>query len=703
MKLISLKLTNFRQFKSAYLEFANGSSGKVTFVHGENTQGKSALLASFRWVLHGYDGIVNSIQDPNLIVNREAVELDSSASASVELIFTTSTEDGLFHVSCTRTIDARNQESAFNRSGQVKLSVTNRAGTDGTVTLSGADAQAYLSSIIPVGLLDLLFFSGEGIDKLSTGGSSGIGEAVRTILGFSVLEGAIRNLKTAKEKFEEGMRGSASDQLQNKIDQRKKMILDRDRLSSNIRDFESSVEQDIASELAFSGQLQMFDAVKDLASEQSQLNALIEAEKRTLAQATTALRDFIKENAFTIVSRRAARQGIGLELELRERGDFPSAVSRQFIDRLLDTHSCICGRVLEPGSPEAEKVVSLRSEKAKGVEFHDSAEAVSFFLREISEKFDDRKSRLDALRKECLRRKAEIESYMLRLEQVQGQISGANVDDIRDIQKKIAEVNQRIGATREAITNTQRELDEIEPKIQKINKEISNLAAKRDETRVAQARIDLINDAISSIQDLIEKGTSIMRQKLDELVSIYFIEYNNVEGKARIDRIPRGKGLADDFMPVPLVQNMAGEWVVETGVNRAKQQCLSIAYIRSVLSVASSLDDITTGGAGLFSSESYPIVMDAPFGVLTEGPATSVCSSFQNFDGQIVCLINYANYRLLKDVIQDSTYVKKAYYLQSFVPSGPSSRDIFGANREVFSLFPEGTPCAQLYSTINNT
>jgi len=117
MKLISLKLTNFRQFKSAFIEFANDSNGKVTVIHGENTQGKSALLAAFRWVFHGYDGIVNSIQDPDVIVNREEVEIEAGATAIVELVFTTSSEDGLFYVTAIRTIDARNQENPFYRNG----------------------------------------------------------------------------------------------------------------------------------------------------------------------------------------------------------------------------------------------------------------------------------------------------------------------------------------------------------------------------------------------------------------------------------------------------------------------------------------------------------------------------------------------------------------------------------------------------------
>ena len=703
MKLSSLKLTNFRQFKSASVDFASDAQGKVTFIHGENTQGKSALLAAFRWVLHGYEGIANSIQDPDVIVNREAVELEPGAFASVELIFTTTSEDGLFHVVATRTIEARNQTIALYRDGSIKLSVTNQSGVDGTYTLKDADAQAYLSSIIPSGLLDLLFFSGEAIDKLSTGGSSGIGEAVRTILGFTVLERAIQNLTTARSRFEESLRVSANDQLQKKIDQKKRLSLQRDNIAKNLKDFETYLIRLKSDALELSKELQLYDDVKGLASDQIRLTALIEAERSNLALTSQSLRDFIKDSAFTIVSRRAASEGAKLELELRERGDFPSAVSQQFIDKLLHSNQCICGRGLEAGSPEFLKVTSLRSSKARGAEFHDAAEAVSFFLREITEKHDDRNSRLDSLRKECLRRNAAISSNLLALEHVQDQIKLSSVDDIKIIQDKISKVNQEIGKTGESISNAKIELDKLEPQIQKFSKEIAALAAQMDETRVAQARIGLINDSIVSIQELIERGTLIMREKLNELISIYFRQYNNVEGEARIERVPRGQGLADDFMPVALVKNLSGDWVVETGVNRAKQQCLSIAYIRSVLSVASKLDDIATGGSGLFSSESYPIVMDAPFGVLTEGPAVSVCSSFRDFDGQIVCLINYANYKLLSHVLDDASFVARKYYLQSFVQSNPGTRELFGATREVFSIFPAGSHSAQLYSSIQIT
>lgn len=704
MKLISLRLTNFRQFKSAYVEFADGDSGKVTVIHGENTQGKSALLAAFRWVLHGYEGIVNSITDPKVIVNREEYEVDSEAFASVELMFTTSTSEGLFHVAVLRSLAARLQGSHVHNDGIIKVSITNRTTGEGTQTLKDADATAYLRSVIPFPLLDLLFYSGEGIDKLTSSVTAGIGGAVRAVLGFNVLEEAIQNLSQAKAKFEESLHKSADDQLQKKIDQNKKLISERSLNSAKKKDFENRLLQ-LSSEAAnFLKELEKYDEVKDLASDQARYLASIESDRSRLVTASSELREFIKNNAFTIYSRRAAIEGARLELALRKSGDFPSAVSQKFLDELIHSKVCICGRPLDSGSHEHAKVTSLRSSRARGAEFHEAAESISFFLKEASDKHPERLARLEYLKKECLVIRARIESSLVELADVQARIKGSPVDSIIDIQAKIANVHDEIGGLKESISNANKEILRLDPIIQKSSKEINALSVKRNETRIAQARIDFIQDAIVELQLVIDKGTDIMHEKLNELVAEYFKQYNNVDGFAKIERINRGSGLADDFRPVPLIRNSKGEWIEETGANRAKQQCLSLAYIRSVLSVASRLDEVATGGARILASESYPLVLDAPFGVFggsgDAGPAASVCSSFAKFEGQIICFINYSNYILLKKTLDNESYVTKRFYIQSFVASGPVNHDLFGRNIEVFTLFPTGKAVAQLYSEI---
>ena len=54
MRLKSLKLENYRQFKNETIDFAQGDDGKnVTIVLGQNGAGKTTIEQAFSWVLYG--------------------------------------------------------------------------------------------------------------------------------------------------------------------------------------------------------------------------------------------------------------------------------------------------------------------------------------------------------------------------------------------------------------------------------------------------------------------------------------------------------------------------------------------------------------------------------------------------------------------------------------------------------------------------
>ena len=54
MKLISLKINNFRQFYGEQIiEFSTNLDRNVTVIHGENGSGKTTLLNSFKWLFYG--------------------------------------------------------------------------------------------------------------------------------------------------------------------------------------------------------------------------------------------------------------------------------------------------------------------------------------------------------------------------------------------------------------------------------------------------------------------------------------------------------------------------------------------------------------------------------------------------------------------------------------------------------------------------
>ena len=73
MKLLSLRLCNFRQFygQTPEIVLASGDRRKITVIHGNNGAGKTGLLNAFTWVL--YEKFTAAFASENQLVNKRAI------------------------------------------------------------------------------------------------------------------------------------------------------------------------------------------------------------------------------------------------------------------------------------------------------------------------------------------------------------------------------------------------------------------------------------------------------------------------------------------------------------------------------------------------------------------------------------------------------------------------------------------------------
>ncbi|MGW5339850.1 AAA family ATPase [Rhodococcus pyridinivorans] len=187
MKFVSLDLHNWRSFHGHNrIDFATEADRPVTLLLGPNGSGKTALLNAFTWVLYGK--FTEGFDYHDHLVNLEAIAADSSAQASVELVFYHESDE--FRIK--RTTDARRQ-------------VTDGE-TDLVVTKNGARAtEIDVHRILPPVLKDLFFFPAESFSTASIlkgetpgdGTSFDIGTAIRAMLSGDVYENAIADLREA--------------------------------------------------------------------------------------------------------------------------------------------------------------------------------------------------------------------------------------------------------------------------------------------------------------------------------------------------------------------------------------------------------------------------------------------------------------------------------------------------------------------------
>jgi DNA sulfur modification protein DndD len=698
MKLNKIQLVNFRQFKSASFDFASGKATNLTLIHGEMGHGKTALLNAFRWVLHGRNGVKRTLTDPGYIVNSQLAQSDPNAEAKIVLSFERYVEGvGNLNIVVERHISATDQNVDQRSTGRIKVTITNQTNPAAAIeNHESASAQNFINAILPEGILDILFFDGEGVDKLVSERNAQLVEAVRSILGFNVIEAAVADLNSAKKHFESRRKQNAGEAHRKKIEEIEQMKADRERHKKNADDLKGRISELQSERTSCEEDLKRHEEVRLLVEKRIELRTRVAEKQKVLGETQKSLRAFLRKNAFSLLSVRLANEGVRLERIFREKGDFPAPISRDFIQELINKEVCICGSSLCEGMATRDKVQAYLK-IARDSKFHEAASSVGLALRDLHVKHSENLLELRRLRTKYLSTLGDIREDEEEIESLNSQIG----EDLRDVVLKLQKRSYDIGRE---ISNHDRDIrlalenmiPELNSKIEKSERELDVLEARQRETLVAGKRISLIQAAIDKLNASIVSATERLETILNESIGSAFNSLSNIEGVAKVECASSVPGKLDTFLPYIMVRDSDNNWIRETGMNRGRQQCLSLSLIKSLVSLAANPARFSDGNLAVFSPHIYPIVIDAPFGVLTEDPALRLAKDLPNFANQVVCLINHAHYSLVSSELDMPGLVGRKYYIYHHYSAlgndVASIKRISGAEVMVSGPSPGGVP-----------
>lgn len=698
MKLNKIQLVNFRQFKSASFDFASGKVANLTLIHGEMGHGKTALLNAFRWVLHGRSGVKRTLTDPGYIVNSQLAQSDPNAEAKIILCFERYVDGvGNLNVVVERVISAAEQNVEQRSAGRLKATITNQTNPAAIIeNLESASAQNFINAILPEGILDILFFDGEGVDKLVSEHNELLVKAVRTILGFNVIEAAVDDLKAAKKYFESKRKQNAGEAHRLKIEEIEQMKADRERHRENAGDLKSRISVLQGQRTTCEEDLKRHEEVRLLVETRIELRTRVAEKQKVLGDTQKSLRAFLRKNAFSLLSVRLANEGVQLERMFRDKGDFPAPISRDFIQELINKEACICGSSLCQGTATRDKVQAYLK-IARDSKFHEAATSVGLALRDLHGKQSENLLELKRLRTKYLSTLGDIREDVEEIESLNLQIG----EDPRDVVSKLQEKSYNIGRE---IAEHERDLREaleikipaLDSKIEKSERELVLLEAKQKETLVAGKRIALIEAAIDKLNALIVSATGKLETIMSQSIGAAFSSLSNIEGVAKVKCASTVPGKLDTFLPYIMVRDADNNLVLERGMNKGRQQCLSLSLIKSLVSLAANPERFSDQSLAVFSPQIYPIVIDAPFGVLTEDPALRLAKDLPNFSNQVVCLINHAHYSLVSSELDMPGLVGRKYYIyhhfSALGSDAVSTKRISGADVMVSGPSPGGVP-----------
>ena len=366
MRLLRLGMCNFRQFHgktpTMNMEPVSGERNVVLF-HGVNGSGKTAILNAFTWVLYGeYPAGVE-----DRIVNKRATR--EAAGNPVEAWVEVSFEHGHHTYEIRRTVVAQfdqvSREWVEGRRGDVRIMSNDKTSSQGWKREDAKLVDEIVGRILPRDLYGYFFFDGERIERIVQNRHSErvqLGKATKTLLGVEVLTRAEYHLDEVRKRFERQLRQMGDPETKELLEKKMRLELkleqckaENDEQENNITVFEQQIEE-IDSELL---------RMKSTAKMQERRNELARDEenvRQALRRYDEQLAEEVSRSGYSVFMGNAIRVFRSVSADLRERGQLPSAIKRQFVDDLLEQRICICGRSLgEDASQAREKVRAWRA------------------------------------------------------------------------------------------------------------------------------------------------------------------------------------------------------------------------------------------------------------------------------------------------------------------------------------------------------
>ncbi len=661
MILERLVVENFRQFRGRQeIAFADNRSRNVTLVHAENGFGKTTLLNAFRWALHGEDGLTDDFEKPEEIINDVEVRSGRDPNdvvATVELTF----KHDLERITITRRLTLAQQ-----RADHRKPLFTVEVMRDGQTFNNVAGPAQKIRTIVPEGIAEFLFFNGENIDHLAMEENSAkVAEAIRVMLGLELLKTTIDDLKhpNVRGRFVKELRDNTSEEKQALLDEQQ----DGENQIAKVVDRRAQVLKEIES---CDREVQSIDHKLEANREAAELQlrrGRLQTEERELqskrTESTRRLSRLIAEDGYTLFAQGLVARGSEIVATLRAEGKIPARVLNTFLQELLESGNCICKRCLEHGSDHRKAVENLLT-IAGDQGFNNAVGALEHALGLIDGVSAKTRDNLQALNADRLELSAQIRRAEEELEEIHQKLGQKKDNEVKELED--ARRNHLL--KRDALQKEFGRLGEKEEALKGRAAEIKNavdaIVESEAQARLAQRRMDAVDDCIKTLEELLAAEITELRPELNKEINRHF--------KGVIDK-DYWCELSEDFKLRARKQVTSGSTTEATDVaaNTALRQSLSLAFVGSLVSLAAKRAEIPTILRGL-SGAVYPVVMDSPFGSLDLFYREGVAKMLPSLANQVVAFVSSSQYNgPVEQVFSKGGLIGKRYYLVYHGPKLP--------------------------------
>ncbi len=656
MKLISIKFCNFRQFygETPELLLCNGVKN-TTIIHGNNGSGKTTLMNGFTWVL--YEKFSTAFSSEERLVNKRAIaesEPEQPVQCWVDVVF----EHDRKRYQAKRRCRAYKSKLGIEQ-GKSEL-LLQVAGENGRWFLPPERSEDIISRILPESLHQYFFFDGERIEKIVRDDKkSEIAEATKTLLGVEVILRAIRHLGEAKKSLENHLKSIGNAETKYLIREKQKLDKEVETIGKRQTEIDRELVENTELKKTLSRRLLELVGAEELQKLRDELQLQEATSSDQFARSQFNLKQLISRHAYTAFLSNETAEFRELVAGMRDRGELPTGIKKQFVSELLNRQSCICGTSLHPNSTEYDRVRSWM-EKAGIAAVEEAAIWLNAQVDEIDKEALEFWQELDRLCAQIDRHRTELSRQQTQLDEIAQKLRHYPDEDIQKLQRRLDETERILSSLHRETGSNQQQLESFNSEIKEFDRKIDTQRTNEKRQNLAQRRITATQDSIdrlSAVRSLLEER---FRTSLEKRVQELF---------SQISFTPYLPKLSEKY-ELTLVENTLGT-DAPVAASTGENQILSLSFIGGIIdSVREWSQKNTLMGP---DSSTFPIVMDSPFGSLDEIYRRQVAKAIPKLANQLIVLVSKTQWRGEVETEMEN-YIGREYVL-SYNSSKPDCEE----------------------------
>lgn len=659
MILNKLSLSNFRQFRGQQtIQFADAPQhqGNVTVLFGENGRGKTGI---FRAVLFCLYGETRLSQDDDTdekeiyLVNRPALLAaketgDQVVNTFVELEFTHKNQRYLIKRSLNGMITG---DKVIEEIDKFSLSRWNNDGN----CHSWDDAREIaliINGILDKRVKEYFLFDGERIERLTKANAeqrTEISKGIRNLLNVDALEIAIKSMQRLRRDLDKELANRSTGEFASILRDIDSCEQESKEIRERLDGAENEIKLAIDEKRKIDKELEKYDDIrhlindrsrfeKDLKDYQDIINSLLEDMKNKIGQASTLLLQDTTQNIFNRINQK------------KKKGDLPSEIRKDLIERILEQQECICGRHIDIGSHEFNQILNWKN-RTTDANIQDSALDLWRYLSNVRNKHEDLRDTIESMLQRYGITSNDLEKTRMAIDEINKEIGDNERKDAVNLEKMREDTERRLVTLEASRLNDIEALNASRQEYERLQNE--RLKKEQDETfkNELSERAALVNKSLEALREVHDSFTQDIKLKIGKVASEIFSRILDIESSQIL------KHIVVDSNYTLQVLDMWGKPFL-ANISSGQRQIMSIAFIAALAKLASNED--------LFE---MPLFMDTPFSRLSYNHRKNLINNIPGFASQWILLATDTELgKREAELLKDSGNWGKFYVLKSYGP-----------------------------------